>query len=160
MNEGLRELFDHNAWANAVVLEYCRGLADDVLAATDDAVYGDVLATMHHLLDAEGFYSGMFLDRFQPWHSTTDPTRSVDKMLGWAADVASAWDEVLSRPVDPDAVLVLKREGRPDRQHRAGMLLTQALHHGNVHREQVCHILTSLGLEPPDVSAWRWDREK
>ncbi len=160
MNEALGELFDHNAWANRIMLEDCRELPDDVLAATDSAVYGNVLATMHHLLDAEAFYSGMFLGRFQPWHATNDRTPSVEEMLGWAADVASAWGEILSRPLDPNAVLVRKREGRPDRLHRAGLLLTQALHHGNVHREQVCHVLTSFGLEPPDVSAWRWDRER
>ncbi len=36
----------------------------------------------------------------------------------------------------------------------AGIVLAQTLHHGNVHREQVCNVLTAQGLEPPDLSAW------
>jgi hypothetical protein len=38
-------------------------------------------------------------------------------------------------------------------------VLVQAIHHGNVHREQVSHVLTALGLEPPDTSGWRFGRE-
>ena len=37
---------------------------------------------------------------------------------------------------------------------RASVFVSQALHHGNAHREQICSILTSLGIEPPDVQAW------
>jgi uncharacterized damage-inducible protein DinB len=37
---------------------------------------------------------------------------------------------------------------------RAGVIVAQALHHGNAHREQICAILTSLGIEPPDIQPW------
>jgi uncharacterized damage-inducible protein DinB len=33
------------------------------------------------------------------------------------------------------------------------VLVIQALHHGNPHREQICAILTGLGIEPPDIQA-------
>jgi hypothetical protein len=36
----------------------------------------------------------------------------------------------------------------------AGVIHAQIANHGNVHREQVCAILTSLGIEPPDISGW------
>jgi uncharacterized damage-inducible protein DinB len=36
----------------------------------------------------------------------------------------------------------------------AGVVVAQALHHGNAHREQICAILTSLGMEPPDIQPW------
>lgn len=36
----------------------------------------------------------------------------------------------------------------------AGVLHAQVLNHGNVHREQICAILTSLDFEPPDISGW------
>jgi hypothetical protein len=39
---------------------------------------------------------------------------------------------------------------------RAGTLLAQALHHANVHREQVSSIVTSLGIEPPDLDVWTY----
>ncbi len=36
------------------------------------------------------------------------------------------------------------------------MLVVQALHHGNAHREQICAILTGLGIEPPDIQVWAY----
>jgi len=38
-------------------------------------------------------------------------------------------------------------------------MLAQTIHHSNVHREQICAIVTSLGLEAPDVSGWRFGKE-
>jgi hypothetical protein len=39
---------------------------------------------------------------------------------------------------------------------RAGVDMTQALHHANEHRAHICTILGALGHEPPDVSAWEY----
>jgi hypothetical protein len=39
---------------------------------------------------------------------------------------------------------------------RAGIFLTQALHHANEHRAHVCTILGALGHEPPEFSAWEY----
>ena len=51
-------------------------------------------------------------------------------------------------------------EARGDRGEvyavRAGVFITQALHHGNEHRAHICTILGALGHEPPDVSAWEY----
>jgi hypothetical protein len=44
-------------------------------------------------------------------------------------------------------------------QVRAGVMLAQALHHSNVHREQISAVLTGLGLTPPDISGWAYNRE-
>lgn len=38
----------------------------------------------------------------------------------------------------------------------AGVQVAQALQHAHAHREQVCTILTALGLEPPDLSGLAW----
>ena len=58
-----------------------------------------------------------------------------------------------AQPVDAEQFLILD-EGKY--QAPASVLVAQALHHGNAHREQVCSILTGLGIEPPDVQAWAW----
>lgn len=34
--------------------------------------------------------------------------------------------------------------------------IVQALHHGTLHRGQVCAILTGLGIEPPDLQVWTY----
>ena len=37
-----------------------------------------------------------------------------------------------------------------------------AINHANHHREQVCAILTGLGIQPPDIQAWEyaWSAER
>jgi uncharacterized damage-inducible protein DinB len=159
MNDSLQDFFRHNAWANRMVLEYCRSLTAEQLVRTEPAVFGNVLSTMQHLLGAEWFYSGLLLGHAPTWDYDDARTPSIDEMLVWNSDMEAAWNELCSRPFDANAVVVQRRDGRPDTERRCGLLVTQAIHHGNVHREQMCHILTSLGLEPLDVSAWRWERE-
>jgi hypothetical protein len=39
---------------------------------------------------------------------------------------------------------------------RAGVIVAQALHHGNAYREQIYASLTSLGVEPPDIQPWEY----
>jgi uncharacterized damage-inducible protein DinB len=36
------------------------------------------------------------------------------------------------------------------------MLVAQALNHGNEHRAQIYTILTTIGVEPPDLDAWSY----
>ena len=38
----------------------------------------------------------------------------------------------------------------------AGLLLLQAVNHATEHRSQIATILTQLGVEPPDMSGWRF----
>jgi uncharacterized damage-inducible protein DinB len=33
-------------------------------------------------------------------------------------------------------------------------VLAQALHHGTDHRSQICTILTTLDVEPPELGLW------
>jgi uncharacterized damage-inducible protein DinB len=39
---------------------------------------------------------------------------------------------------------------------RLGVILAQALYHGNAHRQQICTILTALGMEAPDLQVWAY----
>jgi uncharacterized damage-inducible protein DinB len=157
MNDVLRDLYGHNLWANRTLLEYSSGLSSEMLETTDSAAYGNIRSTMQHVLTGESLYAGMFIGRLQPWDVPDAAGPSIDEMLTWTDDLRAAWETVLASTFNAESILVLRREGRPDRSHRAGFLITQALNHGNVHREQICHIITTLGLEPPDISGWRWE---
>ena len=42
---------------------------------------------------------------------------------------------------------------------KGGPIVAQTIHHGNVHREQVSHVLTTLGIEAPDLSLYSYERE-
>ena len=64
-------------------------------------------------------------------------------------------ERLLSEPVDAERVFVVDDGAL---EVRAGVIVAQALHHGNAHREQICAILTSQGLEPPDIQPWGYAR--
>jgi uncharacterized damage-inducible protein DinB len=49
----------------------------------------------------------------------------------------------------------LSWDGVP-RETPKAIILTQVINHATEHREQVKAILTELGLEPPDLSAWTY----
>jgi hypothetical protein len=53
-------------------------------------------------------------------------------------------------PLDASKRIILDQGAYEAEQ---SVLVVQALHHGNAHREQVCAVLTGLGIEPPDVQA-------
>ena len=87
------------------------------------------------------------------WDWSEEREETPDELLVFAEDLARAWDAVLTADFDTTRML----DTRSSRL-KAGVLLAQALHHANVHREQVCAVITSLGLTPPDVSGWAYGR--
>jgi hypothetical protein len=40
-----------------------------------------------------------------------------------------------------------------------GIRFAQALHHGTDHRSQICTALTMLGVEPPIIDVWAFEKE-
>src|SRR6185503_10028849 len=62
-NAMLRDAFGHHNWASLVVLDACAGLTDEQLIATVPGVYGSILDTLRHLVEADVWYL----------HTLTDP---------------------------------------------------------------------------------------
>jgi uncharacterized damage-inducible protein DinB len=153
MSSQLLDVFRHSAWANRELLDFCGKLTPDQTKAGLPGGYGSVLATLKHIAGAEAYYRSLFTGAFPDWDWQDGVEQPVEQMLPWFVDMASFWEDLLSGGFDPDQVL----ETRSSRLN-PGVLLTQALHHGNVHREQVSAVLTSLGLTPPDVSGWAYGR--
>jgi uncharacterized damage-inducible protein DinB len=77
----------------------------------------------------------------------------LDELAVWAEEAGQRWERLLSEPVDTERVIVVDDGAL---EVRAGVIVAQALHHGNAHREQICAILTSLGIEPPDIQPWEY----
>ncbi|MEO8425297.1 MAG: hypothetical protein ABI595_15475 [Actinomycetota bacterium] len=66
----------------------------------------------------------------------------------------AAWSRDLAGDIDPDAVLVRRRDDGSETHAPIGIRLAQALHHGTDHRSQICTALTTLGVEPPFIDVW------
>jgi uncharacterized damage-inducible protein DinB len=156
MASELLDAFRHGAWANRRLLEACRDLSPEQLAFNLPTGHGPALVTMKHLIGAESYYyafvSGerLKLDWDEGRHET------AESLLGFADDLANAWETLLAQPLDTARVISQQRSNGRVLQAKAGVMLAQALHHGNVHREQVSAILTHLGLTPPDISGWMY----
>jgi hypothetical protein len=59
----LSEAFQHHTWATEKLIRHLRGLPEAALNATGAGVYGEVLATLSHLLAADGRYLGTWKER-------------------------------------------------------------------------------------------------
>jgi uncharacterized damage-inducible protein DinB len=147
------ETFRHNRWANLRLLDYCATLTDDQLQLGARGTYGTVAATLQHLLAAEQRYV---------------------RQLGGGDALLSEADEFPGVPVlkeladgSGDALLAIAASVNPDdtfeREFRdvlsrvsKGVVLIQALHHGNDHRAHIGTILGQNGLSTPPLDVWEY----
>jgi uncharacterized damage-inducible protein DinB len=154
MNEGLIDTFRHNAWATMRLLEFCGDLPEDQLAAAGQGTYGGILATLNHIVWSDaGYLARLSGDRPQWLDGSEEDIADLDVLRGRAEETAARWEGFAGTDFDGEGEMLLDQGTY---RTRAGVVLAQALHHGNAHREQVCAILTSLGLEAPDVQAWAY----
>ena len=68
-------------------------------------------------------------------------------------EAARLWEQYLADPLDARYKVSLDQGAY---EAESFVPIAQALHHGSVHREQICSILTALGLEPPDLQVWAY----
>jgi uncharacterized damage-inducible protein DinB len=153
VNGVLLEAFRHNGWATKQLLASCRGLSEEQLTTPATGSYGGILATFNHLVLADGGYARRLAGRGPAWVVDRDESADLDQLEARVEETQQLWEQFLSEAVDADRLMVLD-EGAYEA--RASVIVTQALHHGNAHREQICAILTGFGMEPPDVQAWAY----
>jgi hypothetical protein len=91
--------------------------------------------------------------------STRGPSPSSARRCGnTAIDGPGRW--TLSNAGDLHAAVIGKSD-YPDTDSAEGMLLVQAIQHGNDHRTQICSTLGALGLDVPDLDGWEyWASER
>ena len=152
----LSEAFQHHTWATERLIRHLRTLPEAALSATTTGVYGEVLATLSHLLDADGRYLS-YLDGtpLLPRGSGPDAVRPLDELADQLRDQAVRWRILLARIGDLD-VTMPARGDRPELPHATNLLVAQALHHGDDHRTQICTVLSANGYEAPDLDVWSY----
>lgn len=154
MGHALDDLARHNAWATAQTLAFCQGLDETMLNTTVPGTYGTIIEMLRHYIASEGSYLFRLSGAVPgfPWRS--DDQVGIDVLQERAAVLATAWEQFLANDFDTETI----GEGRGDNGDvfaiPAGIFVTQAFHHANEHRAQICTVIGALGLEAPDVSAW------
>jgi uncharacterized damage-inducible protein DinB len=154
MKEIMLEAFRHHAWANKQLLATCRGLPHEQLRLPGTAAGTDrgILAILNHITQSDRGYMSRRGER-PAWAENEEDTADLDELERRADENAEVWDRFLSQPLDATKRILLDQGAYEAEQ---SVLVVQALHHVNAHREQVCAILTGLGIEPPDVQAWAY----
>ncbi len=157
----LRAMFGHHVWATTRLIDALERLDPEHLDARIDGTYGSTMQTLTHLLDADERY----LQRLSmPVLASgrdggTRPLLDLRKQMQEHGD---RWAEMLDALDRGDLhAAVIGKSDYPDTDPAEGMLLIQAIQHGNDHRTQICSTLGALGLEVPELDGWDyWASER
>ncbi|HEU5012386.1 MAG TPA: DinB family protein [Roseiflexaceae bacterium] len=152
MNEILLDAFRHNSWATKQLIAACRGLSTEQLTIPAPGSFGNILETFNHIILSDAGYMRR-LSSIPAWAANGDESADLDQLEARVEETARIWEHVLAGPIDAEQILILD-EGAYETH--TGVIIAQALHHGSAHREQICAMLTSFGLEPPDIQVWAY----
>lgn len=142
--------FRHNSWATLRLLEFCRDLEPDVLDATAMGTYGSIKNTLAHAVGTEELLAAMV--EGGPSRSASPPYSTVDDLLERTRWLMERWDSFSEAEMHPSR-LVQNADGQ---LMRLGTVLAEVVHHGNHHRSQVCTVLSTVDIVPPDLSGWAY----
>jgi uncharacterized damage-inducible protein DinB len=153
-NDVLLDPIRHNNWATGSLTRFCRdqALSSEQLEITGVGTYGGILATLDHIIRCDGSYLRRIVDRPLAYVDS-EPATDLDTLERWNAEAGELWEVLLAQPIDVERVIIVDDNTRGT---RVGIFIAQAINHANHHREQVCAILTGLGIEPPDIQAWEY----
>lgn len=153
MDDILSEAFRHNAWASTELLAFCRTLTAEQLRETAPGTYGSILDTLSHMINWDPAYLPRDRVERPAWAGDDETVEDLDVLASRVEESARLWERYLADPLGAEHKLLLDQGSY---EVSASVPVVQALHHGNVHREQVCSIITSLRLEPPDLQPWSY----
>ena len=149
----LLEAFRHNAWATKQLLNFCRLLAPEQLHATPPGTYGTIIDVLNHVIDSDAGYLPRIAVTRPAWSGSEEVIDDFDVLLSRVDETARLWEQYLADPLPADHKLSLDGGAY---EAESFVPIAQALHHGNAHREQVCAIITALGMQPPDLQVWAY----
>lgn len=151
MNENfLIKLFEHNNWANLQIIQACSTLSDEQLdAEPQTATKGSIRRTLLHLVGSQQSYLRTLT---LPLESRLDAPSVAFAELQESANKSGAGLLALAKGE--------QKPLKPQLQTRDGYLveswvvMVQIINHATEHREQICSMLTALGVRSPDIDGW------
>jgi uncharacterized damage-inducible protein DinB len=148
----LRDLYAHNAWANALVFEISRGVDRVALEENAPGTYGTLAETLTHLVSVEDAYLRMLRDESLAAMGPREEYHAHD--MDWFAErsreLGRAYADLLAS-VDAaffDQPLRVPWFDFPLTKHDG---LLQVLTHSAQHRAQVFSVLGERGVKVPDL---------
>jgi uncharacterized damage-inducible protein DinB len=154
----LVELFRHNLWANAAMVDACGSVSSDQLATEVSGTYGRLDHTLIHLARAQGGY----VKTLAGWQPGPEHRLEYDEPFPGTKHIGAhlrlTGEQLIEVAGSSDLERVLEGSwGDEPYRYPAWVLLLHAAHHATEHRQQVATMLTSLGIDPPEpdpVAYW------
>jgi uncharacterized damage-inducible protein DinB len=163
MDEALRTLFDHHAWATLQLIDHCAALPAEELDATVPGTAGTIRETLIHLVAADQRYLRRMGEQPEvPVNERDDPQPGLDRLREAFALQGARWQALAGRAGELNVVVPAEGpQGWPEVTHAERLLFLQAVHHGNDHRTHICTIIGARGLEAPVLDGWRfWEDQR
>ncbi|MCL4264436.1 MAG: hypothetical protein KJ069_14525 [Anaerolineae bacterium] len=148
----LEKLFAHNNWANDLIIQACLSLSDEQLdAAPHSATMGTIRDTLIHLVAAQHNYLALLTlpiaerQRISPTMAELQPSaaHSGAGLLALARDPSGFYAQTQLQTRDNHLV-------------EPSVIMVQVINHASEHREQLCSMLSALGITPPDMDGWSY----
>jgi uncharacterized damage-inducible protein DinB len=145
----LTKIFEHNNWANQIIIQACYALSDEQLDAEPHSVTkGNIRETLIHLVGSQAGYLSLL----------TLPLEARNyKPLEFIQLQESA-------RISGEGLLALASNGQKPFESRlktrdgfytdSWVVMLQVINHATEHREQIKSMLSDLGVTPPDIDGW------
>jgi uncharacterized damage-inducible protein DinB len=148
------QLFKHNNWANLRIIQACSLLGDEQLDAKPaSATKGSIRVTLWHLVAAQQNYLSLLTGGNTPRSSWQAPPPLAE--LSEAANTTG--EALLAMAKDePGTTPKTRLQTKDGKYVEPWVVMVQVINHATEHREQICSMLSSLGLTPPDLDGWSY----
>ena len=148
----LEKLFEHNNWANRRLIQACSALSDAQLDAEPQSVTkGSIRLTLLHLVASQqGYLSLLTLPIEARFHA---PPEFAE--LQEAASISGEGLLALAKD-EPGKSLKTQLRTKDGYFVEPWVVMVQAINHATEHREQICSMLSALGVTPPDLDGWSY----
>jgi uncharacterized damage-inducible protein DinB len=153
----LRDAYAHHVWASLRLLDTCLALSPEQLGTAVPGTYGSILETTRHLVGSDAWY--LYRMSGERYPTIDEDQMDLPELRAAMERNGANWSELLAGDIDPEFLIVTRRDDGSETHAPMGIRLAQALHHGTDHRSQVCTGLTNLGVEPPGIDVWDFGAE-
>ena len=150
----LVEAFRYNKWANLHLLDVCAEFTGEQLQMSAPGTYGTIASTFLHLLAAEQRYLKRLGAGEPQINERDEPFPGIAVLREHAVRSGDMLIEIAPY-VSPDEAHETDRD-RGRVKLYSGVVVVQALHHGNDHRTHICTILGHNGLTYGDMDVWAY----
>ena len=148
----LVKLFEHNNWANTQIIQACAALGDEQLdAESQSATKGSIRRTLAHLVNSQHGYLSLLTLPVEARVAISPALAELQQAASISGDglVALAKDEPINH-------LKTQLQTTDGYFVEPWVVIIQVINHATEHREQICSMLSALGVTPPVLDGWAY----